>query len=162
MRLFLNVLFRLEAVFASLAYVVVLGAMMAGIIAREFFGISFLYTNKIALFGAIFAGMVGLGLATASGNHIRPKFTDGWMPENWQSTLKRLGDVISGCVFCVAGYISALLVQSSYEVEFLVPVVDWPLWWFQLIMPYAFFSNALRHFAFAIMPSLKPEEEMME
>jgi len=61
-------------------------------------------------------------------------------------------------VFVFAGYVSLKLVMSSYEIGFLVPVVDWPLWVVQLIMPYAFLSNAMRHLAFFMVPSLKPEE----
>lgn len=162
MQILLKTLFRIEAIVASVAYVVVVVAMLTDIIAREFFNASFIYTSKLALFAAIFAGMLGLGLATASGTHIRPRFADLWVPHSWQNQLQRLGDLLSASLFSFAGYISYELVHSSYEIGFLVPVVDWPLWWFQIIMPYAFISNALRHLAFAIHPALKPKEEVVE
>ena len=162
MKRFFHLLYRFEATFAALAYIIVVVAMLADVVAREFFETSLMHSSKIALFSAIFAGMLGLGLATSSGTHIRPKFTDNVLPHAWQALLQRLGDVLSGCLFLLAGYISFELVRSSYEIGFLVPVVDWPLWWFQTIMPYAFCSNALRHFGFAVMPTLKPAEADLE
>ncbi|KZK78594.1 Tripartite ATP-independent periplasmic transporter, DctQ component [Pseudovibrio sp. W64] len=158
MKRFFQLLYRFEATLAALAYIIVVLAMLADVVAREFFDLSLMHSSKIALFAAIFAGMLGLGLATSTGNHIRPKITDQLLPAVWQNLLQRLGDVLSGALFLLAGYVSFGLVQSSYEIGFLVPVVDWPLWWFQSIMPYAFCSNALRYFGFALSPSLKPEE----
>ncbi|KZL10793.1 TRAP transporter small permease subunit [Pseudovibrio sp. Ad26] len=158
MKRFFQLLYRFEATFAALAYIIVVLAMLADVVAREFFDLSLMHSSKITLFAAIFAGMLGLGLATSSGTHIRPKVTDHLLPEAWKNLLLRLGDGLSGAFFLLAAYVSFELVRSSYEIGFLVPVVDWPLWWFQTIMPYAFCSNALRYFGFMLLPSLRPEE----
>ncbi|GHB17461.1 hypothetical protein GCM10007094_01170 [Pseudovibrio japonicus] len=159
MKRFFHLLYRVEATLAATAYVIVVLAMLIDIIGREFFDLSLMHSSKVALFSAIVAGMLGLGLATSSGTHIRPRITDHLLPEGWKIPLQRLGDAISAGVFLFAGYISFELVRSSYEIGFLVPVVDWPLWWFQSIMPYAFCSNALRHVSFALSPALKPAEK---
>ncbi len=159
MKRFFHLLYRFEATVAATAYVIVVLVMLIDIIGREFFDLSLMHSSKIALFSAIIAGMLGLGLATSSGTHIRPRVTDHLLPQVLQIPLQRLGDVLSAGLFLYAGYISFGLVRSSYEIGFLVPVVDWPLWWFQSIMPYAFCSNALRHASFALSPALKPVEE---
>ncbi|WP_161941244.1 TRAP transporter small permease [Pseudovibrio axinellae] len=158
----MKLLFRFEAALATLAYVVALLALLADITARQFFGTSLIHAGKVALFAAIFAGMLGMGLATTSGTHFRPKFADNLFSYFWQKRLQRLGDIFSGLLFLLAAYIAFELVRSSYEIGFLVPVLDWKLWWFQLILPYAFCSNALRHLLFAFSPSIKPTDLDLE
>ncbi|HCH31484.1 MAG TPA: hypothetical protein DE045_00895 [Oceanospirillaceae bacterium] len=160
MQHFLRHLFRIEALFAVLAYTVVTLALVADIIGREMFHHSIWGIQKVAVYAAVAAGLVGLGLATSKGKHIRPKFTDNWAPAAWTRNLARLGDLIACITFSFAGYFSILLVQDSYNYQFLAPVLDWPIWPFQIILPYTFFSTALRHAAFTLQPKLRPDEEL--
>lgn len=160
MQHFLNRLFRFESLIAVIAYAIITTALVADIAARELFHYSIWGIQKIAVYSAIAAGLVGLGLATAKGKHIRPKFTDNWAPKPWTRNLARIGDTIACLTFVGAGYYSILLVQDSYGFGFLAPVLDWPIWPFQLILPYTFFSTAIRHGAYALLPDLRPQEEL--
>lgn len=160
MRCLLFHLYRFEAAVAVLAYLVVTAALMADIVAREVFGEAIWGIQKVAVYGAVIAGLIGLGLATAKGKHIRPKFTDAWLPESWQANATQLGDLVACATFLYAAWVSVELVQSSYEFNFLAPVLDWPIWPFQMLLPYTFASTALRYAAFAAAPQLRPQEGM--
>lgn len=160
MQHFLRQLFRLESMVAVAAYSIVTSALMIDIISREVFQHSIWGIQKVAVYASIVAGLIGLGLATASGKHIRPKFTDAWLPRSWAIYLTRAGDVVATIAFFVAGYVSIDLVLVSYNYGFLAPVLDWPIWPFQIILPYTFFSTALRHGAYTISPELRPQEEI--
>ncbi len=106
MKRFFHLLYRFEATVATTAYVIVVLVMLIDIIGREFFDLSLMHSSKIALFSAIIAGMLGLGLATSSGTHIRPRVTDHLLPQVLQIPLQRLGDALSAGLFLYAGYIS--------------------------------------------------------
>ena len=54
------------------------------------------------------------------------------------------------------GYFAVLLVMQSYEYQEKAAVLYWQLWPIQLVIPYAFFSTAIRHLCFAAWPVLKP------
>ena len=62
-------------------------------------------------------------------------------------------------VMCVMGYYAVMLVMQSYEYKEKAAVLYWQLWPIQIVIPYAFFSSALRHAAFAVWPALKPAAE---
>lgn len=160
MQKFLHQLFRFESLFAVAAYTIVTSALVIDIIGREFFHYSIWGIQKIAVYAAVAAGLIGLGLATSKGKHIRPKFTDHWAPAHWTYRLTRLGDLIAFITFIFASYFSILLVKDSYDYGFLAPVLDWPIWPFQLILPYTFASTALRHGAYTLYPELRPQEEL--
>ena len=155
----LRSLLRFESAIAVTAYVIVTSVLMADILSRELFGQAIWGVQKVAVYGSIIAGLVGLGLATAKGKHIRPKFTDAWLPEHWARIATRIGDIVACITFIVAAWVSIDLVVSSYEYEFLAPVLDWPIWPFQMVLPYTFFSTAFRHGVFALQPELRPMEE---
>lgn len=160
MRTLLLHLYRLEAAVAVLAYLIITIALMTDIVSREVFGQAIWGIQKVAVYGAVIAGLIGLGLATAKGKHIRPKFTDAWLPEHWQAAATRIGDLVACLTFLTAAWVSMELVQSSYEFNFLAPVLDWPIWPFQLLLPYTFTSTAIRHAVFTLEPQLRPQEGM--
>ena len=54
------------------------------------------------------------------------------------------------------GIYAVWFVQSTYQLgerALAIPIKIWPI---QLVLPWMFFSSALRHLAFAIWPALKP------
>ncbi|MYJ73349.1 MAG: hypothetical protein F4092_16620 [Rhodospirillaceae bacterium] len=48
-------------------------------------------------------------------------------------------------------------VEESIAARERAAVLYTPLWPIQIVLPYAFFSSAVRHFSFAAFPELKPE-----
>lgn len=151
--------YRFEAAFAAAAYVVVTLALLTDIASREFFGHAILGIQRVAVYAAIAAGLIGLGLATHKGKHLRPKFTDAWLPQAWHANAARVGDALAFITYAAATYFACLLVRDSYQFGFLAPVLDWPIWYVQLLLPYTFLSTAVRHLAYVVKPQLRPQEE---
>ncbi len=70
--------------------------------------------------------------------------------------MDRLADVVTGCVLLVVTYYGFQFVESTYSVDLRAPVLDWAVWPFQLAIPLGFLSAALRYFAYALWPALRP------
>lgn len=162
MRRFLTILLRVESGVAALAYVIVAGLLLGEIVAREVFADTIWGSQKMAVFAAIYAGFLGLCLATAANAHLRPQFADGWWPARWAPQMARLGDVISAALFIALGVIALEFVLETWRYNDVAAVLYWPLWPFQSVIVYAFFSSAARHIVFALRPDLKPEPEVAQ
>ncbi len=153
---------RLESLAAALAYVIVAGLLLGEIVAREVFATTIWGSQKMAVFAAIYAGFLGLCLATASNSHLRPQFADKWWPRRWGPALARIGDLISAAVFIGLGWIGIEFVSQTIQYGDEAAVIRWKLWWIQSVIVYAFFSSAVRHLIFAARPDLKPLPEIAE
>lgn len=162
MKSFLAVLYRIEALVAAVAYAVVATLLIGEIVAREVFYTSIEGSLQIAVFGAVFAGFLGMSLATARNSHLRPQLADGWVPKSWDAGMSRMADVLSAAIFIVVGIFAILYVRETMITGERAAVLYWYVWPIQLVIPYAFLSSALRHIAFAIWPDLKPENIGME
>ncbi|MCY4395852.1 MAG: TRAP transporter small permease [Rhodospirillaceae bacterium] len=152
----LRALFWFEAGLATAAYAGVAGLLLADVLSREIFGEAIWGAQKIAVFGAIIAGFLGLVLSTASNSHLRPQFADGWFPRAWSPGVDRAGDVFSGMLYIGFAIVAVGYVEESIVARERAAVLYTPLWPIQIVLPYAFFSSALRHLSFAAFPGLKP------
>lgn len=153
----LRALYWFEAGLATAAYVLVAGLLLADVMSREIAGEAIWGAQKIAVFGAIIAGFLGLVLSTASNSHLRPQFADGWFPRAWSPGIGRAGDVFSGLLYVGFAIVAVGYVEESIVNNERAAVLYTPLWPVQIVLPYAFFSSALRHFSFAAYPGLKPQ-----
>ena len=79
------------------------------------------------------------------------------LPRALDPHMDRIGDVLSMLICVALGWYAVGFVQSSAalgERGMAIPIKVWPI---QLVLPWMFFSSALRHAAFAIWPALRPE-----
>ena len=60
------------------------------------------------------------------------------------------------------GVVGIQYLGTSIDSNDLAEVLYIPLWPIQLVLPYAFFSSALRHATFAVWPDLKPSRAVEE
>ncbi len=155
----LRALYRFEAGLATAAYTAVAGLLLADVLSREIAGEPILGAQKLAVFGAIVASFLGLVLSTAANSHLRPQFADGWFPRVWRPTVARAGDALSGVLFIGFGIVALGYVAESIANNERAAVLYTPLWPVQIVLPYAFFSSALRHLCFAAFPALKPQPQ---
>lgn len=151
-----------ETSVAVVCFVIATAAIVLDVILREVFALVTGDAIKLALYLLIVAGLLGLGLATSAGTHIRPRFADTWLAKGLILPAQRLGDFIAAAAFLIAGYYSAVLVGIALDFDFRIDGIDVPLWLPQSIMVYAFASNASRHLIFAVDPSLRPAEVTAE
>ena len=56
--------------------------------------------QKLSVFALVIGSFAGIGIATATGSHIVPRFAHGWVPAAWGPVMDRLADVPTGSIPC--------------------------------------------------------------
>lgn len=112
--------------------------------------------SKLAVYALALGCWVGLGLASATGTHLVPRIGFGAVPATWSPTIDRLADALTAAAFLASAAYAAQAVQGSWQTGILAPLLQWPVWPVQLVMPLGLVSAALRHACFAVWPALRP------
>lgn len=112
--------------------------------------------QKLSVFALVIGSFAGIGIATATGAHIVPRFAYGWVPAAWGPAMDRLADVLTGLFLVGVAWFGFKFVGSSLKTDLRAPVIDWPVWPIQLFIPLGFLSAAGRYFLYAAWPALKP------
>lgn len=154
MKNFLNSLLRFEGMVAVTAYTVTCALLLADVFSREFLSQSIWGAQKIAVFGAIVAGILGLTIAVGNNAHLRANFADKVLPFDW---VDRASDLVSAILFAALCWYAIKFVGASIEFKDKAEVIRIPLWPIQLVFPYAFGTAALRHLIFFLIPGTKPK-----
>jgi TRAP-type C4-dicarboxylate transport system permease small subunit len=157
MRRLLKVLLWIELAVCAIALAAGSGALVADVIAREFFGNGIFGAQRFAVWATAIAGLVGFALVTAERGHLRPQFMDKWVPASWEPHMERVSDAVAALICIALGLYAVEFVQSSRalgERGMAIPIKVWPI---QLILPWMFFSSAIRHLVFVAYPALRPE-----
>lgn len=130
--------------------------LIAEVFGREVLGHGFYGSSNLAIYMMIWSAYLGFSLAVAEGVHMRPRFTDGWLPAKWAPNLMRIGNFVSGSIFLYMVWASYEFVRGSYEFGETAPTLGWPTWPIQMIMPLAFLLGGLRHLSRGFFPRLSP------
>lgn len=153
----LAIISKLERTLVLLAFAVMALVIMADILLREVTGAGLSGAPRIAVYAMILTAMVGFGLASQSGKHLRPKFADGWMPARWEPAIVRLQEW-GMAAFCLTFAVVATgVVMETYALAETSRMLRLPIWPMQSIVPLAFYVAAVRHGIFALYPDLKPK-----
>ncbi len=157
-RRLLGGLYATEKWLAVLAFAVITVLLFADVVGRELFGYGLFWAQRVSVYAATTAGLLGFSLCVSTGNHLRPTSFDRLVPARWNDSMNRLADLLSAaiCLF-LAGY-SANFVFNSYQLGERGQAINMPLWPVQLVLPWCFVSGALRYLAFAAYPPLRPSE----
>jgi TRAP-type C4-dicarboxylate transport system permease small subunit len=159
---------RGECWVAVAAFGFIAAIMLLDVIGRELLGplLRFVGLNpgatgifaaqKLSVFALVVGSFVGIGIATATGSHIAPRFAYGWVPAAWGPFMDRLADVLTGLFLAAVAWYGFKFVGSSLKTDLRAPVLDWPVWPIQLSIPLGFLSAAGRYFFYAVWPALKP------
>jgi TRAP-type C4-dicarboxylate transport system permease small subunit len=113
--------------------------------------------QKLSVFALVIGSFAGIGIATASGSHIVPRFAYGWVPAGWGAIMDRLADVLTGLFLVGVAWFGFKFVGSSLKTDLRAPVLDWPVWPVQLFIPLGFLSAAGRYLFYAVWPALRPQ-----
>lgn len=157
LRAALTWLFRVEVVVTCSGLLVVATALFLDVLAREVFGQGIFGAQKVAVYSDAIAGLLGFAVVVHAGGHLRISAVDQLFPGPWHAYIARLGDFIS-CGLCVfLGIFAARYVLSTMrlgEKDLLFYAKLWPM---QVVLPYIFFSSAIRYLSFAAFPALRPD-----
>jgi C4-dicarboxylate transporter DctQ subunit len=147
-----------ERVVTFAAFLVLISVIFADVLMREATGSGLHWARQAGVYANVFVVMFGIGIASAGGAHLRPRFADGWLPAGLDPLLVRLQDGLMAC-FCLSfAVVAAVVVADSFllsERSVILRLVIWP---FQLIVPVVFVIAAVRHALFAVFPTIRPAE----
>lgn len=130
--------------------------LIAEVFAREVIGHGFYGSGQIAVYMMIWGAYLGFSLAVAEGAHMRPRFTDNWLPQSWSPMLIRIGNFVSGSILIYMAWAGYQFVSDSYEFGETAPTLGWQTWPIQIILPLAFLLGGLRHMSRGFFPRLSP------
>lgn len=156
----LKILVFTEATIATLLYVMIAVSLTSDVLMREVAGSSLSGIQRLCVYAMIQTGFLGLGLAAAKGMHLRPRFTDGWVPERFRPVIQRIGAFLMAAIFGFFVFFGIEFVQESIQYADMARPFKFPIWILQLVVPYAFASTALRYLIFGIFPELNPEGKL--
>lgn len=150
---------KAERVVVALGFFTMTLLLLIDTLGREFFSIGLFGVNIFATYVLICAAMAGFGVATACGEHLRPKVADGLFKGKAAATSIRIGQLVTAAIALALTIAAIEFVVDTYNYGETNQVVGWPLWPVQMALPIGFGIAALRHFAYALYPSLQPQEK---
>lgn len=119
--------------------------------------LTFIGTQKVAVYLLIAGAFAGFSLATATGTQLVPKVGFKWAPKSWDAGLNRLGDVISGLFLIIVTYYAIVFVRSSADAGLMTSSgFEAPVWILQTVIPIGFASAAGRYLVYAMWPAVRP------
>lgn len=149
---------RVERAVTFGAFLIMVAVVFADVAARELSGTGLHWARQAGVYANLVVVMLGIGLASADGAHLRPRFADGWLPAAWDPWLNRVSEWLMA-LFCLAfAVVAGGVVIDSYamgERSTVLRVVVWPV---QTVIPLAFGLAALRHAVFGCYPALRPAD----
>ena len=147
---------RLEQWGTSLAFLTMVGVLGWDIFGREVLGSGKIWATPVAVYCNVFLSFIGIGIASAAGAHLRPRFLDQLAPRKLDATFDRFTDA-GFALFCIgAGILCWRLMQESVKLQETDPVLQWQIWPFQVFLVVAFAIATLRHTIYALWPTLRP------
>lgn len=148
-----------ELAITCAAFGVLAAVIFADVLVREFTGSGLSWARQIGVYANVVVTIVGIGLASAGGTHLRPRFTDRWLPVSWDPWLVRIGELLTA-LFCLAfAWLALGVVRETYELDERSVVLRLVVWPFQSVLPIAFLLAALRHACYGLWPALRPAEQ---
>lgn len=83
-RTLLEWLHRAEQLITFAAFLVMIVVVFADVVSREVTGTGLHWARQAGVYANIFVVMFGIGIASAEGAHLRPRFADNWLPAQWK------------------------------------------------------------------------------
>jgi TRAP-type C4-dicarboxylate transport system permease small subunit len=153
---------RAERFLSFAAFMVLIAVVFADVVSRELTGTGLHWARQAGVYANLFVVMFGIGVASAHGAHLRPRFADRWLPGEWEPALVRIQEGLMA-VFCLGFAAVALwVVMESYALGERSVALRIAIWPFQAIIPLVFLIAAFRHGAYAAYSSLRPIETEQE
>ena len=140
------------------AFAVLASVVFADVLMREFTGSGLSWARQIGVYANVVVTIVGIGLASSGGSHLRPRFADGWLPAAWNPMLVRVGEWLTA-IFCLGfSWVALRVVLETHALDERSVVLRLIVWPFQSVLPLAFLIAAARHAAYGTWPGLRPAE----
>lgn len=143
-----------------LAFVVMALVLFLDITLRTLIGNGIAWSHQLGVYANMVVALVGIGLATSMGSHLRPRFADSWLPDSFERIMQRLQPLVSAFFFALFAAIAFQLVLETYELQERSTVLRSLVWPVQALLPATFSIAALRYLCYAIYPALQPSASL--
>lgn len=151
----LAVIARVERVVTFSAFMILVVILFGDVLSRELTGAGLTWARDLGVLANFVLTMVGIGIASSEGAHLRPRFADRWLPRDWEPALDALREGLMAA-FCLAfAVVASVAVYETAILDEHLPVLRWPTWPFQLLIPVVFLIAALRHSLLGAYPQLR-------
>ena len=154
----LQTLLALESAILLTAFAILILVTFADVALRTISGSGLLWSRDVGIYANIWLSMLGIGIASSQGSHLRPRFMDSWVRAEWHSWLPRLQELLTAAGFLALAVIATQVVADTRALGDSNSVLRWPIWICQLCMPLALGFAACKHSLFALFPALRPGE----
>ena len=154
----LAVIGRAERAVTFVAFLLMIGVVFADVVSREVTGTGLHWARQAGVYANIFVVMVGIGLASADGAHLRPRFADGWLPQAAEPVILRLKEFLMAAFCAGFAWVGFGVVAETFTLQERSAVLRTLVWPVQAVIPTVFCVAALRHGLFALYPALRPDE----
>ena len=147
---------RVEKGITFAAFLLLITVVFLDVVSREVTGSGLHWASQAGVYANVVVVMIGLGVASATGAHLRPRFADRWLPARFDALVERLQELLMA-LFC-AGFagLGIDIVLETWRLGEVSPALGNPVWPVQSIVPLAFAIAALRHGLYALWPRLRP------
>ncbi len=153
---FLNGLRIFQQSLCFAAFLGMAACLMYDVLKREITGSGAFGAPQIGVIGMIVVSYIGVGLASASGSHYRPRFADKAFPAKYHRLLDRIGE-FGFALFCAfMAFVAARVTLESLELNDVSPVLRWPIWPVQSTIAIGFGMVAVQHLLYGIFLDLRP------
>ncbi len=92
----------------------------------------------------LWLGLVAAMIAARKGRHITMDALSQYLSPGWQKWLRRLTDAFAMIACLLLAWAGWQMMQMSRSFSDVGPL-GWPLWWFQIVLPFSFAVMALRY-----------------
>ncbi len=145
-----------EQTITALAFLVMVLVLGWDIVGRELLSGGKIWATPIAVYANVAIAFIGIGVASASGAHLRPRFFDSLAPRPLQGLFDRFTDIGFALFSLGAAWLCWRVMRQSIELQETDPVLQWQVWPFQVILVLAFGTAVLRHTLYAAWPATRP------
>lgn len=156
MKAVLAVISAVERWLCMSGFAVMAIALVADVGARLFLGHGIVGAPQFGLVGMLVTALFGVGMAADTGEHFRPQVLDRFVPPHLEGALVTVGHLVTALFFSLLVGLSIAVAAESARLEDMTALLRWPVWMLQLVFVFAFGFNAIRYFAFAVVPALRP------
>lgn len=147
---------RFERIVTFAAFLVLIVVVFADVVSREVGGTGLHWARQVGVYANVLVILFGIGLASAAGAHLRPRFADHWLPARWSGVLDRLQHGVMALFCIVFAIVATGVVADGYVLGERSAVLGTLIWPLQAVLPLVFGVATFRHGAYALYPALRP------
>lgn len=136
-------------------------AILSDVVGRELIGASIYGSQRFAVLASTITSFLGFAIVVGTGGHLNVPAFGKLIPQRLNPFLDRAGSAVSAILCAGFSYYSARFVYETYSIGETMLAFNYPLWPVQLLLPYAFFSAAVRFLIFFIAPEHRPAEDAL-